>query len=615
MHRVRSAWRQYNSVLAAILIATAAVTLSATSATATSSSVTLTPITAAFVQVEFATHFNVHATDTAGRTLTYNWSLKLQLVDPADAANPGLPGSHAAVDPGCNNHGKLTSTAKEFVWQHSDASPGSCDHSKMGPSGHQGRITVVVSDGAWSCTAIYNGTNSGIGQNAVCAQVKSLPPKFTASAYKCQGAATKLFDNSNGGGVQGGGKSPSFLTRGVSYCVMQIITYHWNHGLGKAPGTIGLNGSGNAKVGAWKATGSSGQGGAKNVNWMATVSTASKPVVINGVYSCVDSDPATWSEDTQSHGTGFCQVYVEKAVAQSSTSTKKTTTTKKSTTTTVKKSIVSAAKCSGTKLSIKASPNAGKPPLAVTFAMCSPKSVQWRLDYGDGTSKAVIGTPPTTITHTYSRVGDYQARLTTISSQSATASSSATTVVSVQTAPLISLVGTPSSGAAPLYVAFGLSTTVTNIATWSLDFGDGLHTGGAGKPSTSVSHTYAKDGSYKATFAVKPGAYALVYTVAQVTVGSGTPPIVGVSASPSSGTHPLSVRFTIGTTIPGAISSWVMKFGDGFQQLGQGKPPTSVTHTYSKKGVFLAYLLVAQQQQYGGVQYVVPRAGLVIQVK
>jgi PKD repeat protein len=606
-----SGWRRFASILATIT-ALSSVSLLGLQASAASSTVSLSPITANFVQSQFTTHYSVFASDTAGHPLTYKWSLKLQLIDKSGAANPGLPGSHAAVDPGCNNHGKLTSSATTFAWQHGDASLGNCDHTKMGHSGHQGRITLVVSDGVWSCTTSYNGTNTGVGKGVTCTLIKG--PSAKVTAWKCQGSTTKLVDNSNGGGVTGGGKPPSFLTKGVSYCVMQLITYHWNNGLGKTPGTIGLAGTNGIKVGTWKAKGSSGQGGAKNVNWTAAVSTTSKPVVINGVYSCVDSDPATWSQDSQTHGTGFCQVYVEKAVPVKTTTTTKAPIKKKpTTTTTVKKA--TAAKCSGTKLSIKATPNAGKPPLEVTFALCSPKSVQWRIDYGDGTSKVAIGSPPKSIVHSYRRVGDYLARLTTISSQNATASSSATAVVSVQTAPLISLVPTPSSGAAPLHVVFALSTSVTHITTWSLDFGDGTHTGGGGKPPASVSHTYAKDGSYKATFAVKPGAYALDYTVAQVTVGSGTPPILGVIASPSSGTHPLAVRFTIGTTIPGVISSWVMKFGDGYQQSGRGKPPTSVTHTYAKKGVFLAVLLVAQQQTYGGVQYDVPRNGLVIQVK
>ena len=396
---------------------------------------------------------------------------------------------------------------------------------------------------------------------------------------------------------------------------MQLITYHWNNGQGAKPGTIGLTSLAGAKALSgnslkWPATGSVGQGAAANVNWTANVSTPTKPVVINGIFSCVDSDPATWSQDPQTNGAGFCQVYVEKAIT--ATASAKPTATPKSTT---KSKTPTVAKCKGTKLSLTATPQTGKPPLSVTFALCSPKSAQWRIDYGDGKFKVAIGSPPNSITHIYSGDGDYLARLTTIASQGATTSSSVSASVSVHLAQLISLTANPASGASPLRVAFGLGTTAVNITTWTLDFGDGSHTGGGGKPPASVIHSYSKDGNFKATFSVKPGSYALVYTVAQITVGAGTPPILGVAVAPSSGTHPLSVKFTIGTTIPGVIVSWVMKFGDGYQQNGQGKPPTSVSHIYTKKGVYLAYLVVSQQQQYGGVQYIVPRNGLAVQVK
>jgi hypothetical protein len=35
----------------------------------------------------------------------------------------------------------------------------------MGTKGHQGVISVVVSDGHWACTAKYEGTNSSSASN------------------------------------------------------------------------------------------------------------------------------------------------------------------------------------------------------------------------------------------------------------------------------------------------------------------------------------------------------------------------------------------------------------------------------------------------------------------
>ena len=105
-----------------------------------------------------------------------------------------------------------------------------------------------------------------------------------------------------------------------------------------------------------------------------------------------------------------------------------------------------------------------------------------------------------------------------------------------------------------------------------------------------------------------------MFTVAQVTVGGGTPPVLSMTASPTSGTHPLHVTFTPTVNIPGRIVSWQIQFGDGQAAGGSGKPPATVSHTYSRKGRYAAFLLVSQQQQYGGVLYQYPRGGLLISV-
>jgi PKD repeat protein len=332
----------------------------------------------------------------------------------------------------------------------------------------------------------------------------------------CPGAAVKVFDNSNGGGVLNGGKPPTFDTKGKSYCLTQIVTYHWNGGHGKTPGSVGLTGA-NMSASA-TARGSAGQGGAPNVNWTGTF-TNPKPVYIDGAYQCTDSDPASWSQNPASGGKGFCSVY----------------------------GVLQAGGGSGS----------------------------------SGGTK--VGTQ-------------------------------ITTKVGAPAAPLVSMTPSPTSGAPPLAVTFQLATSVQNVASWGIDFGDGEKGGGQGDPPKVVYHTYKKAGTYKPQFAVKPGQYALVYTVAQITVGGGTAPVLSITAAPTSGKHPLAVKFTLTTSIPAELVSWEVIFGDGSGRTGQGPPPASVTHTYAKAGTYAAYLVIAQQQQYGGVQYTAPRGGLALSV-
>ena len=594
-----SVWGRFVVVLPVVLVAVWPVQAAA----AAVSPLTVSPLKATFAPAEFATHYSVIAREP-GAKLTYKWTLTLEVVDAKGAADPTQPGAFAAVDSGCNNRGLLSSTATTFVWHHGGTPADHCDHSKMGPSGHQGLITVVVSDGTWSCTASYKGTNDGTGAAATCAKGKPAP-----AAYTCAGPQVKLLDTSNGGGVQNGARSPSFITRGKAYCLSSITTYHWNNGQGKTPGKLGLSGS--STVGPVTAKGSSGQGGAPNVNWYVNFSTA-KPVVINGVYSCTDSDTATWSQNLQSHGTGFCIVYGVAALKKAAAPAKKTAPAKKKAP--VKAKPAAKPKGGKSKLSIKASPDNGNPPLTVTFTLSSPKVVQWRIDFGDGQSKVAIGSPPSSIAHTYNRAGDYKPKLSVLATPTATSASSATTSITVGTA-LMSFAAQPTSGNPPLRVTFTLGTAVKNITTWSVDFGDGQHTAGAGKPPATVSHTYAKAGTYAANFAVKPGAYAVVAAFAQVTVGGGTPPTLSLTASPTSGTHPLGVTFTLGSNVPGQVVSWQLQFGDGSQKGGTGRPPATVSHTYAKAGTYLAFLVVSQQQQYGGVQYIVPRNGLAVTVR
>lgn len=553
----------------------------------------LTPIEATFDPTAFATTYTASASDPDGDKLSFRWSL-----------------TPPAVDPKCNKFSQLSVT--KAIWHHGDQDR--CNHAAQGPRGHRGTVNFTASDGTWTCTETYDGTISGGGPaNTACTQqasAKAVPKAASKATYRCSGAQTKLFDSSNVYGVVNGAKQPSFSTGGKAYCLASITTYHWNNGQGKKPGTIGLTGT--TTVGPLPATGSSGQGGAPNVNWTVNFSSA-KPVVVNGSYSCNDSDPATWSQNQQSHGTGFCIVYGTPATKTGPAAGPQQKTTKISKGKTGGKGTTAKPKGGKGKLSISASPDTGNPPLTVTFSLSSPRVVQWRIDYGDGRSKVAVGNPPATITHTYTRAGGYRPRLTVLASPAATSASSATTSVSVGTA-LISFTASPASGNPPLRVTFTLGTSVTNITTWSVDFGDGQRAGGGGKPPATVSHTYATAGSFRATFALKPGQYALVASFAQITVGGGTPPVLSLSATPTSGRHPLSVTFALGTNIPGQVVSWQLQFGDGQRTGGSGRPPATISHTYAKAGTYGAYLVVAQQQQYGGVQYVVPRGGLPISV-
>jgi hypothetical protein len=139
----------------------------------------------------------------------------------------------------------------------------------------------------------------------------------SADGYTCQGGGFMLFDNWNKGRATNGGFFPTFSTDGKAYCFVSAATYHWNDGKGSAPGTIAIERTGGpgdvgSSVSAAKATPSSGQNDAPDVNWIITrANYSTDPLILDGSYKCVDSDPATWS---LSGGAGFCWVEVTTAV-------------------------------------------------------------------------------------------------------------------------------------------------------------------------------------------------------------------------------------------------------------------------------------------------------------
>jgi hypothetical protein len=120
---------------------------------------TVSPVRATAVQAEFATHYAVTAEDPSGKSLTYQW----RLIPPT-------------ADPGCNH---LSATGATAVWHHGDQD--GCNHNVQAAQGHPGTVIVVVSDGEFSCTATYFGTNTGSGTAPQCVALTLASPAATAA--------------------------------------------------------------------------------------------------------------------------------------------------------------------------------------------------------------------------------------------------------------------------------------------------------------------------------------------------------------------------------------------------------------------------------------------------
>lgn len=138
----------------------------------------VSPIKADFREAAFATYYTVEVKTFPGRTVNVIWNLKAPRIDPAcrDFFEPSDSDDNVAV------------------WKHGDAD--GCDHTKMGPRGHLGTVSVTVSDGVYRCHALYRGTISGKGSEPKCeTEHHDSAVRFTTGAMGSEENALKAEDS------------------------------------------------------------------------------------------------------------------------------------------------------------------------------------------------------------------------------------------------------------------------------------------------------------------------------------------------------------------------------------------------------------------------------------
>jgi PKD repeat protein len=147
--------------------------------------------------------------------------------------------------------------------------------------------------------------------------------------------------------------------------------------------------------------------------------------------------------------------------------------------------------------------------------------------------------------------------------------------------PVADFSGAPTSGPAPLTVAFTDAST-NNPTSWSWTFGDG-----GVSTAQHPSYTYTTPGTYNVSLTVFNGSGSDTITkVNYITVGP-PPPVADFSGTPTTGYLPLTVNFTDLST-GGAPTAWSWDFGDGGTSNDQNP-----THTYSNPGTYDVTLTVS----------------------
>jgi hypothetical protein len=124
-----------------------------------------------------------------------------------------------------------------------------------------------------------------------------------------------VVENMNTGGVNNGATSEPEFTFSTSVEIVSLYDYHWNNGMGDTPGTIAIqNVDTNELYGPFTTHGLPGQGGVPNAYWQ----TEPGITIPSGTYRVKDSNPSTWSQNSQTGGAGMSQIVYQQTSSTAS---------------------------------------------------------------------------------------------------------------------------------------------------------------------------------------------------------------------------------------------------------------------------------------------------------
>ena len=226
--------------------------------------------------------------------------------------------------------------------------------------------------------------------------------------------------------------------------------------------------------------------------------------------------------------------------------------------------------------SFKSTDTYGDAPLTVQFIDTSKNSpTSWVWSFGDGGTSSVQNP-----SYTYPAAGTYTVTMTASNSGGSSTSTELDMITVELTEPIASFEANVTSGEPPLAVRF-TDTSSNAPTTWYWYFGDG-------GTSTEQDPVYEYDdaGSYTVSFTATNDEGSNTTTIAKyINVTAITAPVPAFEADTTSGTAPLTVRFT--DTSSYSPASWEWTFGDGSSSSEQNP-----RHTYTSTGSYSVTLTV-----------------------
>jgi hypothetical protein len=205
--------------------------------------------------------------------------------------------------------------------------------------------------------------------------------------------------------------------------------------------------------------------------------------------------------------------------------------------------------------------------------------------WGDGQDSLGDGTPPASLTHTYTSVGTDSITIDLIDASGTHAAVASQNVTVTTPPPLISLDGPDTINVADSYtLTVGAVTGSDSVTGYVVHWGDGQDSSGDGTPPASLTHTYTSAATDTITIDLTDasGTHAAVASHT-VTVTATTPAITldGADTVNVGDNYTLTVGAVTGSD---SVTGYVVHWGDGQDSSGDGTPPTELTHTYTSAG-------------------------------
>ncbi|MBS1667339.1 MAG: PKD domain-containing protein [Bacteroidetes bacterium] len=210
-------------------------------------------------------------------------------------------------------------------------------------------------------------------------------------------------------------------------------------------------------------------------------------------------------------------------------------------------------------------------------------------DFGDGT---IYTNPTGPITHTFTSGGPIYTVTLTVTNNASGCTNSVSLPVKTGSS-ITALSASPSKPCVNSPVVFsstGINPADFSNSRWYFDFGDG-DTSGYDFNSFRT-HIYTKPGSYTATVIITNVVSHCNVTGAVPVVVSG--PIANFNANDTSSCTSYSAIFNDLSIADGthAITSWTWDFGDGSPLYTYSSKQATVSHPYTKQGIYTVKLIV-----------------------